>query len=63
MPSGRKTTLAFMHLAAGIAAESDRGDAVAVNEQGAAIRTHGEGASGVHAAVYEWEAGGRDRCP
>ena len=37
--------------AAGIAAQSSRGSATAINEQGATIRTHGDGAPGLYADI------------
>ena len=37
--------------AAGIAAQSSRGSATATNEQGATIRTHGDGAPGLYADI------------
>ena len=43
----------YLHSAAGIVAESARGNATAINEQGATIRTHGDGAPGLFAVVYE----------
>lgn len=48
--------------AAGIAAESSRGSATAINEQGASIRTRGDGVQGLFAAIYGFEGastGGR----
>ena len=50
----------YVHNAAGVAAESDRGDARAVNEKGATIRTHGDGAPGLYAAVHGSAGTGRD---
>ena len=47
----------YMHSAAGIVAESERGNATAINEQGAMIRTHGDGASGVVATISEYGQG------
>ena len=38
--------------AAGLAAQSSRGSATAINEEGATIRTHGDGAPGLFAAIY-----------
>ena len=37
--------------AAGIAAQSSRGNATAINEEGATIRTHGDGAPGLFAGI------------
>ena len=39
--------------AAGVAAQSSRGSATAINEQGGTIRTHGDGASGLFADVLQ----------
>ena len=43
----------YVHNAAGVSAESVRGSATAINERGATIRTHGDGAPGLFAAIYE----------
>ena len=48
----------YLHSSAGIAAESERGDATAINEAGATIRTHGDGAPGLLARIYLGGAGG-----
>ena len=42
----------YVHSAAGVAAESDNGNATAINEAGATISTHGDGAPGLYASVY-----------
>ena len=39
--------------AAGIAAQSSRGSATAINEEGATIRTHGDGAPGLLAVIHD----------
>ena len=38
--------------AAGMAAQSSRGSATAINEEGATVRTHGDGAPGLYAGIY-----------
>ena len=42
----------YRSAAAGIAAQSTRGSATAINEEGATIRTHGDGAPGLFAHAY-----------
>ena len=44
--------------AAGMAAQSSRGSATAINQQGAAIRTHGDGAPGLLADISGGAVGG-----
>ncbi len=44
----------YVHSAAGIAAESERGAGTAINEQRATIRTHGDGAPGLFATIYSY---------
>ena len=47
----------YVHSAAGIVAESARGNATAINEEGATIRTHGDGAPGLFAAIHNYDGG------
>ena len=44
--------------AAGIAAQSSRGNATAINEEGATIRTYGDGAPGLFAGILDFGAAG-----
>ena len=44
----------YVQSGAGIAAESGRGDATALNEQGATIHTHGDGAPGLFAVLHNY---------
>ncbi len=44
--------------AAGIAAQSSRGSATAINEEGATIRTHGDGAPGLFAGIHGFGTAG-----
>ena len=44
--------------AAGIAAHSSQGSATAINEEGATIRTHGDGASGLFAGIHDFGGAG-----
>ena len=55
-----RTPGGYAYNAAGVSSESDRGNATAINERGAVIHTHGDGAPGLVAAVHGGTGAGTD---